>query len=482
MNNQRHRIIALTLVLVAVATAVTPIDSAASAQVIRSPLDPPTESSTAPTTPAAPAAAVQERWFEPAYGLSFEPPEGAIEMQNTRSGSLVTFALPPDFRISVHLYDVGEPITLRDAARQTAEQFVSTSPSAVQLKPSDNPIKPAGRPSLHLGFAVPAEAGRPAWVAELVLMKLDPTHFVVFQADLNAASFGPHTKAVFNRLLRSVDVAALDAIDRARVQLVETADQWAAEIDFDDLWDRLPDRAWFRLIRDGEEVGVRRMAFGRGTQMGAPGYTLEILSYEIQSDTEINTKAEFFLSERRDEELWSIQTESQMLDAGSLPLVDVVPRKGEAPVPMPINATTHVMKQTGLRSGGEVTVIRDSAEHADQTTWPVPPVGYLSRIETELLAMLLVDERPVRMQAYAYHGNAEDHAIALRTETATQLDNGSWSVNTRATPTSGWRSYLFDDRGRLLQINLADGGALVPATLEQVRQLWADQLDGLGAR
>ncbi|MEM1208047.1 MAG: hypothetical protein AAGI54_02150 [Planctomycetota bacterium] len=479
MTPPRHRTIptarrtiqSITLALLACAT-VAPTD----AQVVRSPLDEPTPA-VAPDARQTVPPASRQRWFEPSYGLSFDPPAGSTEVQNTRSGSLVTFALPGGFRIAVHLHETDDPITLRQAAAITLRQFASASPSAIELAPPDELIKPAGRPTLRLGFAVPAEDRMPAWVADLVLMKLDPTRFVVFQADLEAADFTPAAREFFHQFLRSVDVASLDTIDRGRVQLVETADQWAKGLDFDGLWDRLPRHAWFRLIRNGEEVGVRRLTFGRGREMGTPGYTLQVASHEVIGETELNTKAEFFLSERRDEELWSIETESRLLDPRTLPRVNVKPREDQPAVPVPIQAAKHVMTQTGVRSGGQLTVIRDSAEHADETAWPVPPVGYLSRIETELLAMVLLDGRPVRMQSYAYHGDAEDHSIALRTETTTQLDNGAWSINTRASLTSGWRNYLFDADGNLLQIDLADGGTLIPATAEQVRALYADRID-----
>jgi hypothetical protein len=439
----------------------------AAAQVVRSPFD----ERPAVADRAVPLPDTHARWFEPSYGLSFQPPPRSRELQNTRDGALVVFALPERFRIAVHLHDLEQAITLRDAADLTRQQFVSASPSAREVAPPEEAIKPAGRPTLRLGFYVPANGDKPAWVADLVLMKLDPTRFIIFQADLEAADFSPATRRVFHDLLRSVEVASLDAIDQSRLQLVETADQWRRGLDFDAIWQRLPEQLWFRVIREGQDVGLRKLTFRKGSASGRPGYTLVVLSREVRDELVTETEAKFFLAQSRDEEIWSLNTVAERVDPDALPRVRVERGEGGPIEAVPVHASKEWSTLTGFQSGEEVTVVRDSAEHDLQKTWPTPPVGYFSQLEAEVLPMLLLDGRPTRLQAYAYHHDSRGQDLALRTEIATQAENGTWSINTRAATNSGWRRYLFNEHGQLLQITLADGTLLIPATAEQVQDL-----------
>jgi len=439
-----------TLALLLVAAILGP----AAAQVVRSPLDNTPEPTDRPEAIDQPADPANLRWYEPSYGLSLLPPDGATALHNTLDDALVAFALPNQFRISVHLHQSDDgPITLREAARETIRQFVSAYPSATLLDDPGDTIKPAGRPAIRLAFAVSAEQGRPAWVADLVLMKLDPSHFVVFQADLEAADFSTATRQTFERVLDSVRVASLDQIDKARVELVQNAQDFVDHLDLDKLWSSLPRERWFRLVRQGRDIGFRRITHDRGNALGVPGYSMRVFSHEVTHTAVIRTKATLFLSDTREEEVWSIETIVENLDPNA--------RTTAAPIQR--------YTLTGIRSGDQITVDLESPEGRDRKTWPAPPVGYLSQLETELLPTTLTESRPLRFQAYAYH--AASQTLALRTEIARKLDSDAWTVATRATPTSGWRHYLFSPEGQLLQVYLADGTTLIPASADEVRRL-----------
>ncbi|MEO0587593.1 MAG: hypothetical protein AAF078_08130, partial [Planctomycetota bacterium] len=429
-----------------------------SAQVVSDPFARPAP---APEPAAAAPAAAAERaqWFEPSFGLSLLPPPGATEAQQTNDGALVTFLMPDDVRIAVHLQEGNEAVKLAEARNIAIGQFKFSFPSALPIEAATRDIKPAGRPTLRVDFLVPRIDGRAEWATTLILTKLDPSRVLIFQLDLPTAALKPRYTRLFEDMLESVAITPLDLLDERRVELVREADQWLGALDFDAVWNRLPSDAWFRLIRNGEDVGFQRFTFGRDNQMGIDGLTLHVRSRELRPQALFTTEAQFFLSANRDEELWTVDTWVELVDPVAQPMLPPV---------------THT-ELTGVDSGGFVTVTLETPNGRERPMrWQRPPVGYVSQLESNVLPLVLLDGRPFLAQSYAFHGPSRK--ITLRSEFIEQLDGGHFAMVTRASPQTGWRRYLFNQDGRLRQIELADGAILVPSTAEQVRQLH-DQAD-----
>ncbi|MEM6333178.1 MAG: hypothetical protein AAF823_07545 [Planctomycetota bacterium] len=426
--------------------AVTPAD----AQVVSDPFARPA----AEPAPAEPVA--RARWFEPAYGLSLLPPQGATEAQQTSDDALVNFLLPDGVRMAVYLQDAGDLVQLNQARNIAIGQFKFSFPSALPIEPITRDIQPAGRPTLRVDFIVPRIDGRAEWTATFVLVKLDPARVLVFRLDLPTAALKPRYTRLFEQMLESVAITPLDRLNDVRVALVEEADAWLNDLDFDALWNRLPQDAWFRTIRNGEDVGFQRFTFTRTRDLNTDGYRLDIQSRERRTNSIFATDAEFFLARDRQEEVWSVNTWVRLIDPQAMPM---------AP---PLTRTL----LTGVDSDDTITVTLETPNGRERPLrWKRPPAAYVTQLEANVLPLALIDGRPLMAQTYAFHGASRE--ITLRSEFIEQLEGGQFAMVTRASPQTGWRRYLFTNQGRLRQIELADGAILVPSTEDQVRQLHA---------
>ncbi len=427
-----------------------------------------------------------QRWSEPAYGLSLAPPAGARTIEATADGAAAKFVMPDGTTFGVYVRKSNQALGLAELPPIAVKQFTFSHSNAVVVK-QQNPteLRPAGRASTRVLFAVPDEQaeGREddghGWIAEQVFMLIDPFTIAMFQVDADADRLA-NVLPVFEAMVNSVELAPVRELEARRTALIEAGDAWRAGIKRETMKRGLIPEQWFRVVRDNRDVGYMRVRqSARSDAVGVPGIGVEVRSHVEENGFAFDTFSEFFESDDRETEIWSVKTSRRVLQTSGQP-------SSVAAVPVETLVETGVRSDIVLEQEDErglrrrtvglpqrqrvLTVDRALPSGAGRKTWQVPPKGYMSQVDLQLLPHVVSGrDRPREMLVYAYNSNTG--TLTLRHEQVEPLLDGAYLVRVRPSPEAGEQVSTYDRHGRLLRRQMADGTVLLPATAEQIKAI-----------
>lgn len=403
--------------------------------------------------PSAQELLAPQRWQEGAYGLSLRPPLGAQIAQQAADEALVRFTWQDRASIELLIRHSKIEVDLETVQKEALNQFAFAYPSAVVLE--DVTLALANRPAVKLYYRVP-DPKRGDWVLGQGLILIDPVTLAVLQFRTSADHF-EQDRPYFEAVLQSVELADPQELDRQRHMRIAQGELWRKDLTPQKLRQALGEPQWFRVLKDGRDVGFIRMRQQSEKVLAEPGISIEVQS-RVQATAEevIDSLGEYFASDDGKTELWSIRTTRR--PARSQPL-----NQSQDPQEL-------TWVETGVRSGATITVHRQSPTDIKDLSWQMPTQGYLSQVELLLLPALLPHDQATEMAFYAYY--ADEGRLTLRTFRVQPLGDGRYQVHDRPAPDRMEETSVYDAQGRLIQRQTVNGLLIVPAQPEQIQQIW----------
>jgi hypothetical protein len=228
---------------------------------------------------------------------------------------------------------------------------------------------------------------------------------------------------------------------------------------------------------DADEIGYQRLTVRKGqlgelnperprtswtVQEREYGFLVEMEARVLVTGVVVDTRALFYLSTDRKNEMWSIMIEEKANDkAGKLHM----------------NRTT----QTLARDGSELRVMTTlPGSQPEEKAYEILDDHYLSAVERYLLPRLVAARAasggPTKYDLAFYNFDPQRSVVTLRREKLDRTAEGGWVCLT--TPSEGqpeWTS-TYDAGGRLVQRTVpgaAGETVLEPTTRERLQKIWA---------
>lgn len=397
-----------------------------------------------------------ERWREGGYGVSLLPPQRAQIIEHTSDGALAKFIVGDDYYISVAIRQHFEALDMADVSKKAVEQFGFAYPDAGIVASQE--VRIAGRPGARLDMQVNDEEDGP-WVYGQAFMKLDPRTVAVFSFECDSSAYD-RVARIFEAMLDSVEVADAEELDKARMRLIEAGQLWRSSLTPQVMHAALVEEQLYRVLLADRDVGYVRVRQWESEELDAPGIRIEITSRIEAGQDLVDSKRDYFASDDHETEYWSIRTTRRPKQDAPVLQMD-----GE-----PVGPALHSWAETGVRSGPDLTVTKEGPDGIDELHWRIPPEGYLSQMEAELLEPLLPRDRVTTLGFYCYHSLSGK--LTFRSLEVTPLDNGAFQLRTQPGPDQPAHVTIYNREGKLLRRQMHDGRVWMPTTRQQLEQIW----------
>lgn len=340
-----------------------------------------------------------------------------------------------------------------------------------------------GLPAERVYIKVPGERGG-SIVRGFTVFKTTPSQFVTFELISPEAAFA-RSRAIYETFVgtaRFEDPSRIGADRAAAVTAGLKVFERVGEAELRELVEQFPER-WERFYRpaatgadsDATELGYRRLRFSIGTRaaLGAaggagsrdPGLIAQldaryldgarVVEGKLIGGRVVDSRSVYFMSFDRADEAWTVQN---AVRAGT-------PSGKSQP---------KVFTETGGRTGRSMFVSIAAPGTPGRDVRPVfQGDGYVSRFESLLLPEILVRARvQADLGFYTYQSSAE--TIKLRRDLLEQPSEmlGAWRLTTRLTEDKPAQVSVYNDKGKLVRTELADGTLWEPIDLDRLVSLW----------
>jgi hypothetical protein len=443
-------------------------------------------------------------WTDSTYGLSMRPPKGmqlreqsnnqaiveftdktaAISLFVRSGGGMLAFRPVKDadqkgpdnsrWRQRTRTTESPKAITREFLRKRGRHQLSFLYPKARQLADDQPNLTIAGHKATKLYFLVENNAGR-RWVVGQAYVILDRQRVAVAQLECDVSTW-QQQKRRFEAMLKSVRITDPAKLKKRRAELIEAGHAWHTSLNADQINRVLPDEQWYRITRDGQDVGYMRMHAQRTTDGGQKGIHLTIQKRRVGEKVVYDTVGEFFLSAAGQQETWDLKTTQRPKAETDLAERKRLPAAGQEPhYPTWIETgvcdqkriiITHLAPTAVLQEGGQA----EPGQRAKKKQWPRPPKAYLSQVALRLYLPLLPHKTARQMLFYAYDNRAGH--IALRRVHIQPLSNDRFAVRVKPTPTQGENVSIYGKDGQLIRRRMPDGRIIKPTNAAQLKRLW----------
>lgn len=439
------------------------------------------------------------RW-EP-LGLAIQLPVGSVA-ESTRIGDRATVRVAPAPPDDSWVFNIQAPrtsnadATIADAVEKTLTQineaFGVSGPggtvveSKARVLERIDSLKLAGGEAARFYVLLPRGDGTEL-VKGYTIFKPSPTQYAVFEFITPAPAFAK------SRLHYELSVATAyfedaQAVNLARGALVQAGQvflkdipqkDYAALFDGREIWHRLYTPSATGASLDAKEHGYRGLKFfkGRRSDLGGSssvkpgrqnggdnteGYLVSLRARLLLDNSTgssknaaryIDSNATYFVTPDRSEEVWTVTTAVKDTDGRTL---------GTA-------------TEVGGRSGDQLEVAVDESGKPGRALRPPVPRGYMSQVDTLLLARLLVRARvETTIGSYGYQSASE--SVPFRKDAAKRLSgegaDGLWTVETFFREGQPPQITTYSSDGELLRTEMPDGRMWEPSDLEGLLRTW----------
>jgi hypothetical protein len=372
--------------------------------------------------------------------------------------------------------DSPKKLTRKFLRQRGRHQLAFVYPSARELPDPDKNLKVGGQKATKLYFLITDNEDN-QWVGGQAYVILGPRRVAVFQLECDKENWR-RQKQRFEAMLRTVEIAEPDKLTQQRSALLEAGQEWRQSISVKAIKRVVPESQWYRVMRDGEDVGYMRLRTRTVTYEGKKGLHLHVQKRMLGDEYAYDSRGEYFASFEGHLERWDLKTTRrprEQAPANADEKGERLPAAGQKP-----EYPTWV--ETGVVDDERIIVIHElptrllrksgaaQGQQSGRKAWPIPPKGYLSQIGVRLFTPLLPHDRSQRMLFYAYDSQARK--IALRRVQVQPLEGDRFAVRVKPTPTRGERVSIYRADGTLIKRRLPDGRVIRPATADELRQAW----------
>ncbi len=419
-----------------------------------------------------------ERWREQAYGISFLPPVNSRMVQQTGDLAIVRCIHDQGFALVLSVRKMRDdlPADLELVRAQALQQMGAVNPAATLL--DDVKAQYANRPARVLYYYLPVSQ-RGQWVTAQAFVQFNDTSFVLIELETPRDHY-EIARPMYEAVLASLQFDNPDQVVQRRAQLAQQGEQWAKAHPPAQLADSLVREQWLRMVEGSEDVGYLKIVqsrgpldeklVGRDPLRGTPGVRVDVQSRVIVGDTAYDSMSNFFVSDDREVEVWSIRTTERPLKPKQL--AKLQPQRGAERLQIVTEAdlSHSAWAETWIRKGDKITLVRRSPAGDNQVEWTRPPVGYLSQAELYLMAPALPTDGST-LGFYAYHPHSGK--IAFREERAERLPDGKLRVYSRLSPEQVQEQVTdYTGDGTIVVRKLPGGREMVPTSLRELTLRW----------
>ena len=355
--------------------------------------------------------------------------------------------------------------------------------SAIEVLDRTDDLQIGGLEAARAYIGQPADSDYP--VTGYTILRMDPGQYVVFQFTTPLPNF-PSTRTIFEAITATAHFPDRAEKKEDRVEAVGAGAEFLASVTPEEMERALDETPMFmRVYRpsptgspsDSQEIGYQRLTVRKGqrgeldpdkprtswtVQEREYGFVVQMQARVLISDVVVDTRAIFYLSSDRKDEMWSI----------------VIEEKGKDKVGrLRINRT----KQTLARDGDELRVLTTlPGSQPEEKGYQILEDHYLSAVERYLLPRLVAQRAasggPAQCDLAFYNFDPQRSVVTLRRERFDRTPEGGWLCLT--TPSEGQPDWTttYDAAGRLVQRTVpgATGVTILePTTRERLQKIWA---------
>lgn len=419
-----------------------------------------------------------ERWREHTHGLSLLPPLDSRMAQLTADDAVTRIIGPGGYAINVFFKrSLGKaPLDLELIQDQAIRQMGGTHPNATIH--SQKLMTIANRSATLLYFFIPATKNGP-WATGEIYILLDSHTCALLQLEVPRARF-EDARPVFEAVADSIEFQDPREIEKERAAMIEAAVQWLKPIEPGQWQSKMTREQWFRIVENNNDVGYMQVTMLHGpldirakrgdALMGLPGIRVDVQARIELAGNAFDTISNFFVSDDRETEVWSIRTTRRPLQPTVINRLDA-PRSDSSRLR---NVQQHASgeeswAETGLRSKKHIELTRRSPSGDKEYDWTEPEKAYLSQAELYLMPGLL-PRKKIDMGFYSYYPISGK--IAFRTERIEPLPSGGLRVYSRPAPDENEQITDYDINGNIMRRELPGGREMLPATKAQIIARW----------
>ena len=395
-------------------------------------------------------------WQDRAYGLSVRPPVDTKQVRQSADDALVRFIDRDErYQLTVSVKRSSSPLTLEQVV-DTAVAQVKAAQGAVKLL-KRRPTQLAGRPAVVLYFATPRAAGGEAVLA-LAIVAVDAEDSVYCMVEAQSAMADIDlVSPTFVAFLQALQIADQKELKAQRMEAIKRTSEWLKTLTVEQLHAALIPEQTFRLVGPENDVGYMRIHQRTTQEHGQRGIGIEVQYRLMIGQATIDSDAKFFLADDRRSEIWSITTTRRQ------------PPSAENPRGQPATFVETGVLETPAPDALQLRITFEGPTGSKTTRHPLPPVGYLSRVESHLLGQLLPIDEPAMYGLFWYHSNKR--CMTYRTEKLTATRSG-YKIETHLSPNEPALTATYDRKRKIASKQLSDQVRLIPAHPKMIQQRW----------
>ena len=407
-----------------------------------------------------------DRWVDPVFALSLVPPESAEVRTRPGNRELVRFTVPTEEQIVVRIKKNQYKLSLAELFKRQRAELLAAVLNLIEVDEDDVLREIDGREAA-VRYYLLDQKDRPDEALAIALVPLDEERFLDIRGIGTAQDF-ERLREVFERSIATLRTPDLRALYRQRLIWLRRGDAMIDGVTTLELLERFQGVQWFRVRRDGEDVGFERVRIERGQEMGVEGLRVRI-DRTLRGNTSRRDRASaYFVSLDRRETFWSTR---------------VTRRFGRAVQGTP-GRQSQSWSETGLRGptrvSEDLTINRINATRelptgeVDRETWPTPGNAYATVAEHRLLLahrvrQLTRGETAEKLAFYAY--DEDSFAVTLQTADPAEHSDGRIELHVRSSPEQSGERWVFDAAGKLLERH-ADGLTYERSSRQELQALW----------
>ena len=406
--------------------------------------------------PRQPLPLSDERWHDRAYGLSVRPPIDAREVRQTADDALVRFVdRDKRYQLTVAVKRSSSSLTLEQVA-DTAVAQVKAAQGTVKVL-DRRELKLTGRPAVVVYFATPRASGGEAFLAQAIIA-VDTEDSVYCMVEARSAMADIDlVSPTFVAFLQTLQIGDQKKLKAQRMEAIKRSGEWLETLTVEQLHGALIPEQTFRLVGPENDVGYMRIRQRTTEEHGQAGIGIEVKYRVMIGEATVDSEAKFFLADDRSSEMWSITTTRRQ------------PPSAQNPKGLPVTFVETGVLETPAPDALQLRITLEGPTGSKTMRHPLPPVGYLSRVEAHLLGQLLPIDEPATYGLFWYHSNKRH--IAYRTENLTPTRSGH-KIQTHLSPNDPALTTTYDRKRKITAKQLSDQVRLVPAHPKMIQQRW----------
>ncbi len=407
----------------------------------------------ADSPPTEPRELAEQRWREDAYGISIRPPVGTRLFEQTADDYLLRIIDDGRrFQITVALKQSHDALTLEQVVASAQQQIESLQPASDVIGREAKKI--GSYDGAFIYFRVPpATTGDNAMIGQAIA-RLDPRRFVVFEIRSSIHEGRRHIPT-FEAVAQTLEVADQAALAEQRKQAAERGHAWRQRLTVAQLHDALIDEQYFRLVQGDRDIGymrVRQETTDQGVKINPEsGVSVEVQSRMVLGELTVDSLATMYLANDDTSEVWNVTTTYRQPN----------PESGQT--------DARTFTETGARSGARIEVAVNGPRGMKKYSYKRPIVGYLSKVESQMIGQLLPPDRAATYGFYWY--DSTTGKLTFRTDQVTPTLTG-YTLATRLNPKADPLRATFDSAGRMLSKQLSPDRTLIAATQKIILNRW----------